>query len=366
MATKQSASAPASDTGKKEAPSTEENTQAAPGAMELETFHADSRTGTTSADFDASTGKPLIREGRVAEDSVIDKKGAAVEEEPKKVKEEEGDEEEPKVTEGDEEEGGEQGAEEGEEAEEEDIEAQIDPGDWDPEDPEVAEKFAKRYWMKDEDGNDRLNINAFGPELQASIARGDETPDISKGGRAWLKDSLGLSDQAIDQQIAGSMALRAQYREKLFAPFGGEDGYNAHFEWAKENYTPAQKARFDAAIKPSADPALLEEQLDLLRVRAQRGGLKVPAKKVLRGTTAADNELPGRQYGPKGNRRPVSPKRSATGKTTPNTSGGVEPFQTLEEHRRAQDEAMASGDPKKMDAVRARLRASPKLWKPGA
>lgn len=344
-----------------------ETPEITPGAMELETVHADSRSGTTSADFDTESGKPIVREGRLAEDSVIDKKGA--DDEPEKKPEVEGDEPDGEEQQQQEEEEGdadnehEEGSK-GEDGEEEDIEAQIDPGEWNPEDPEVAEKFAKRYWKKDENGDDRLNINAFGPELQASIARGDERPDISKGGRAWLKDTLGLSDQAIDQQIAGSMALRAQYREKLFQPFGGEEGYNAHFEWAKENYTDVQKARFDAAIKPGADPALLEEQMDLLKARAEKAGLKSTTKKA--GDNNSNDDLPGRQYGPKGKRRPVSPKRSATGKTTPNTSGGVEPFQTLEEHRKAQDAAMASGDPKQVDLVRKRLRASPKLWKPGA
>lgn len=237
------------------------------------------------------------------------------------------------------------------------LPAEVDPGEWDASKPEVVEAFDKKYW--NEDGS-QLNLTAFNATLEANIALNGKA-DIAPGERAYLKDRLGLSDEAITQHIAGVVAVRAENDKAFYSlPFvGSKEAHEARIEWASKGYTPAQKAAFNAAMAKGGDDA--KEALELLDMRASKGGLKLPGKAPAQ-RTAAEKIDPQRK-GPPG-RRDASPKRDATaGAGTSAGKPGVEPFKSADEHRKAQAKAMKSGDKAELATVRDRLKASPALWK---
>lgn len=236
------------------------------------------------------------------------------------------------------------------------LPAEVDPGEWDSAKPEVVEAFDKKYW--DEEGK-TLNLQAFNATLEANIALGNK-PDIAPGERAYLKDRLGLSDEAISQHIAG-VVLAAKANDDAFyaLPFvGSKEAHEARIEWGKTGYTPAQKAAFKAAMDKGGEEA--KEALEMLDMRFTKAGGKLPSVK---GGEKKQTVPPVSLKGPPG-RRDASPKKDATaGASTPAGKPGVEPFKSAEEHRKAQAEAMKSGDKAKIEEVRKRLVASPALWK---
>jgi hypothetical protein len=245
------------------------------------------------------------------------------------------------------------GEEEGSPNEEKPQSVAIDLPDFDPEKPEVKEQYATKYLT--EDGK-ALNFSAFNDSFYANLKAG--LVDINPQERAFVKSEMGISDEAIDTYLGGLATQAGKLQEQqdtaLFTAFGGgtadKDGYTAAFAWAtgEGGYTAAQKERFNAALdaQASGDNSLMEEQVELLKVRFSASG-KAPVKA---------EPTPAQKV-----RRPVSPQASATGGAA--AAGGAEPFATIEDFNKAQSEAYRSGDRKAMLEVSARMKASPKLWR---
>lgn len=220
-------------------------------------------------------------------------------------------------------------------------------GEWNKDDAELAKKFHKHYW--NEEGTE-LNFSKFSEELEANLETG--VADINKGARAYLKDQLGVSDKFIDDHIKGQLALREQNDTKFYDIVGGKETYEKKLGWAKDGYTPEQKARFNAAIKKGGEDA--QEALELLNTRFSKANPETGG--------GEKNEQPARKGVPGKERLRASPEKT-TSAAAPSAGTGPKPYASLEEHRTAQDAAIKSGDPAKLKEVSERLRASPKLWK---
>lgn len=230
-----------------------------------------------------------------------------------------------------------------EDSKSEDAGAPEDLGDYNSEDPEVVSKFEARYFKDDGENGQVLNTDAFNEELAANLAADPENFNINASSRKFLKDRLGISDALIDNHLKGIKAQTEVNDAAFYATptVGGKEAYEAKLAWGKENYTPAQKEKFNAAIKAGGDSAL--EAVELLALRyasankdeGQAGDQKVPAKSL---------------------GRPVSPKKDVTSSATAGRSAGVEPFASADDHRKA---LKAAKNDAERDVVRKRLRVSP-------
>ncbi len=231
--------------------------------------------------------------------------------------------------------------------EEESGEAPATPEDLGDYDPANSSKFDERYFS-DAGGDEgpTLNLAAFNAELAANLAADPENFDINKNTRGWLKDRLGISDQLINNHLAGLKAQQQVGQEAFYAhpDVGGKDAYEAKLAWGKENYTPDQKAKFNAALKAGGDAAL--EAVELLSARFTKAGGKSasPVEKTV-------SKVPSRPE-----RRAASPSKDVTAAASAPSSQGVEPFASEADHRAA---LKASKSDKERDAIRARLRVSP-------
>lgn len=235
----------------------------------------------------------------------------------------------------------EEGSEAGNEAEPEAPSAEFDLPDFDPENEEVSAQYKERYLT--EDGS--LNFEAFNKSFYGNLQAGKT--DLNANERAFVKQHMKVSDEAIDVYLNGVASKVKEADEAFYSAAGGKETYDAMFGWAvgEGGYTQAQKERFNAALK--AGGSELDEQVELLKTRYAASG-KAPAPK-------AD---------PKLERRKSSPSASATS-AAPSAPGpsGPEPFASLAEFNKAQAAAHAANDIKAMREVDARMRASPKLWK---
>lgn len=322
-------------------PNSEDNNKTASPPPRIETHDAAADFEGLAMEIDRGTGKPI-------EGSLRGHGTTAISEE-----EEAGNED----TEGaEEEQSAEEGSPEEEGPEQEDAataeEPSADPGEWNPEDEATVAKFNARYWKKDEAGNETLNLEAFNPELAENLKAGKA--DISKGGREYLKATLGLSDAVIDQHIKGVINTQAAEDAAWYSAVGGKEVYEAKLAWAKTGYTAEQKARFNAALK-SGNKDVIMEQVELLNTRFAAGGGKVP-KAASEGGGAAPPK-----FGPPGKRSGggVSPQRSATsGSAAGKGTGDIKPFESADEHAKALDAAIKSKDTKAVEEVRRRLKAS--------
>jgi hypothetical protein len=215
---------------------------------------------------------------------------------------------------------------------------------------EVIAAYDAKYLAEGPDGHKVINLDAFNDSISKNFK--DGKTDISADERAYVKATMGVSDELIDQHIEGLVAKAAASDEKIFAHAGSQENFVALHEFAAKEYNAAQKAAYNAAAAKAAkgDFTDLFEQIDLLSLRAQRAGfegLKAPASKQ---NTVGAGRL----------RRPSSPVKTAgNGVTTrapaaPDTSV----FASTEEHRIAQNEAIASRDQSKINAVRQKLSRS--------
>lgn len=232
---------------------------------------------------------------------------------------------------------------------------------WDPENEEVAAAYDAKYISKDADGNDELNFEAFNAEFLAKRAEGKI--DINADSRAYLKARFGISDKVINQHLEGVVALEARAEEKTFLQFGatpeeGKAAFETMVAWGKENYSEAQRARYNAAIDKakSGDDSELQEQFELLKTRyISKNPGKVPAAEAQEAQAAKKIGL---------QRRPVAPAKTTTNKATPQDTATVG-FANAEEHRVAQAAALklpAKEQAAALSKVRARLVAS-SFWK---
>ncbi|WP_269929948.1 hypothetical protein [Aminobacter sp. HY435] len=222
-----------------------------------------------------------------------------------------------------------------------------DLGEWDPENTEVGAKFDERYFKE----GSELNMDAFTTEVAANAAKEGGTPVLNEATYGWLKDRMGVSKTYADSIIKGQLALRQQNEDAFYTRVGGKEVYTQKQVWAKENYTPEQKARFNAAIKAGGSEA--EEALELLNTRWEKAGNKAPEAK----REEVRKGLP--------TKRPASPAKTTQAAQNPGGTGNVKPFANGDEHRAALKEAQraAPGDRvAQLDLVRKRLAAST-FWK---
>jgi hypothetical protein len=236
--------------------------------------------------------------------------------------------------------------------EETDPEAELP--EWDEANDEVNSAYDAKYITKDDGGKDVLNFQAFNDEFAKD--RGEGKRDLNAGTRQYLKDRFGISDKLIDSHLAGVIAQEEKIANVFHGQFGatpeeGQKVYTEMFGWAKENFTPAQKDRYNAAMKEGGEAA--QEQIELLKTRFLT---KNPGK-------ASTTEAAERTIGLRKVERGVSPKKNATGGQS-SQSAAPTPFANAEEHRVAQNEALKlKGKEKdtKLAEVRSRLSAS-QFW----
>lgn len=204
---------------------------------------------------------------------------------------------------------------------------------------EVVASYDERYLKADPDGGDGkvINLEAFTPELEANLKDGKAT--INEDSYAYLKAKFGISRDAVDMHIKQVIADSAEKDKVFFNHVGGVEAWNSQAKWASENYTPAQKAAFNKAMRAGGQDAV--DQLDLLKSRFERGGGKI--EKVA--------EEPAKKE-----KRPASPQKSASGGTA---SGGpaAQPYADQKEYRVAL--GAAGEDEAKRREVNRRLNASP-------
>jgi hypothetical protein len=212
---------------------------------------------------------------------------------------------------------------------------------------EVLAAYDARYMKDGDDGYKVVNFDAFNAELAANFK--DGKTDLDPGSRAWVKATIGVSDEMIDQHLEGLVSKAQANDAKVYAQVGGPEVFESLHAYAKEHYSEAQKAAYNAAAEKAkkGDFSDLNEQLDLLSLRAQKAGFKgLPAR-------AQATRI----------RRPSSPVKSAGSNTngasrTSQPAGDASIFKSSEEHRIAQNEALASKDNAKIAAVRAKLARS--------
>lgn len=221
--------------------------------------------------------------------------------------------------------------------------------EFDPESTEAVDAYDKRYFT--EDG--RINEEALGAVVFANSQKEGGKPELNAGDYAYLEHKLGLSRPVVDKHIEGQIALRQQKETAFYSSVGGKENYEGVLAWAKDNYTPEQKARFNKIVNGS-DQDAVKEQIDLLMARAEKGGYKAPAGSGKPDTKESDK---GAQRTPPG--RPVSPKKT-TASSTPPVPKRLVPFANNEEYRKELREA--GNDKAKQQAVRQRLAAST-FWK---
>ncbi|MGV1835228.1 hypothetical protein ACQZ6C_10740 [Rhizobium rhizogenes] len=223
--------------------------------------------------------------------------------------------------------------------------------EWNSEDETVSSAYDGKYITKDEQGKDVLNFEAFNAEFSKERPQEDGTVkrDLNAGTRQYLKDRFGISDKLIDSHLAGVIAQERLIADTFHSQFGatpeeGKKTYETMFSWAKGSYSPAQRERYNAAMKAGGEAA--QEQIELLKTRYLT---KNPGK----------DETPKPGIGLR-KERGVSPAKNATGGQTSKTPA-VQAFANAEEHRVAQNEALKlSGKEKdaQLAEVRKRLQAS--------
>lgn len=224
-----------------------------------------------------------------------------------------------------------------------------DLGDFDPDNEETVSKFDAKFTVEGEGGGAEINQAAFSAEVDADLKAGG-TGSLKPATYEYLKARFGVTKEYADSLIKGQLALRSQNEDAFYAKVGGAETYAKKLEWAKTGYTPAQKARFNAAVAAGGEEAA--DALDLLNAKYAAAN---------KGAEDGDGKDVGKRPGI-GIRRPASPKKSTTTSANPGGGTDLKPFADAEEHRKAQAEALKSGDKAKLDLVRKRLVKST-FWK---
>lgn len=219
------------------------------------------------------------------------------------------------------------------------------------EDETVVAAYDERFYPE-VDGKRVLSFENLGAEVYANSQKEGGTPVLNEGTYAWL-ESMGIPRERADLHIAGEIAVKERREAGFYEAVGGKDLWEAEVAWGKANYTPEQKARFKAAMDKGGEDA--QEQIDLLKARAAKGGFKFTGK-----TTAAPKaDAPAKKPG--GLRRDASPKKTTSAADTPTKGGGnAAPYANADEHRKALREA--GSDPTAQALVSKRLAAST-FWK---
>jgi len=241
---------------------------------------------------------------------------------------------------------------------------------WDPDNEEVAKAWDDKFFPG---AGDTLATEGFEAELQANMAKEGGKPELNPESYAYLKDRLGVSKEYVDQIVAGQLALRQTNETNFYKLAAGVEGdapfdaaaakasYDAKVAWGSENYSAAQKERFNAAMR-SGDPELIREQVELLDVRMAKAGKASGTPEVATAEPTAQPEVMGApiRRGPP-SRRPSSPAKVAAASPADGGTESGDIFPNNEEYLKAVKEA--AGDPQKQAAVRAKLKRST-YWRP--
>ena len=187
--------------------------------------------------------------------------------------------------------------------------------DYDDANEEVKKAYEERYITAD----GTINEAAFG--LEAEQAE-DGSYKLKPNHYAFLKAQFGVSEQMVNDYIAGQAEKQAKATAAFYEGFGGKESFEAAGKWAAANYTDAQKAKYAAALEKGGEAFL--EQAELLRLRFTAANPKAPEPKA-----DGEGETPAR--------KPLSPQRTTgkggTGTQTPNPQPPVgKPYANNDEY----------------------------------
>lgn len=149
----------------------------------------------------------------------------------------------------------------------------------------------------------------------------EETGTLSEDSFKQL-ESAGYSKQTVDVYLDGLRARQAAYSAKVFAPAGGEKGYNELLSWAKSGLNDEEKRIFNEAVA-SGDAALAAMAVrDAVSKRGTKGVL-------------------------------------LNGKQQQNINAGPQPFQSQRQITDAMRDPRYKRDPAYRAEIAARLRVTP-------
>lgn len=204
----------------------------------------------------------------------------------------------------------------------------VDLGDYDPEDDASVARYEEHF-----------TTEKGGPDLQKLSAEwfknaGDDLTKgaLSEGTYKYLADKHGFSREDVKAIEAGQLARIEQSNQQVYDMAGGREQFEAAVAWGRENYTPAQRERFNAALA-SGDAEVQADAIEALTSRyAKETG------------------------GARGQRRPSKPTKDVT--TRGSGDAAPQGYSTYAEWHADFLAAQKSGTGEKRAEVRAKLRAS--------
>lgn len=145
-------------------------------------------------------------------------------------------------------------------------------------------------------------------------------------------EAKGITGEMVSEYIEGRMSKVSNYERSLSEHVGGNDNLKTLLDWAAKHYTDEQVKRFNGAVGNMKDPDGAKEALDVLLARYEKAnGRSAP---------------------------------SVTAKSEVNTPAGVTPISDMKELVSLQsDPRYKKGDTKFINEVKARIAASPNLFK---
>lgn len=120
-----------------------------------------------------------------------------------------------------------------------------------PKQEEKAEGKEESGEEKEGDGNEADPREAFTSEVQTLVASAREEYAANGGElRAETYEKLSglLGKDYVDTYLSGVKALEVALEAEVYETAGGEEAYKAAVEWARENWTDKQIAKFDQAL----------------------------------------------------------------------------------------------------------------------
>lgn len=146
---------------------------------------------------------------------------------------------------------------------------------------------------QDEPTDEKAPAGAVSADLLAAAqAEFAETQDLGEETRQKFLDA-GIDAQTLDTYLAGVKALQEKLDNQIFDMAGGRDAYMQAVDWARENWSDAQIAKFDAALN---DPDLRELSVAGLMAAAKitpptsEGNLTVPNGAIVASDVYTDKD----------------------------------------------------------------------------
>lgn len=152
-----------------------------------------------------------------------------------------------------------------------------DVGEFRADDPDVVALYDATY--KTPDG--ALNMEALSGEWWSSAVQSEDgvfVGTLKDGTYAYL-ESLGIPKDVVKDYEKAMVAQAAHVRAEIVAKSGGKDTVEAALKWGREGgYTPAQRERFNAAMR-SSDLETVSDALDALVARYERSNPRADGAK---------------------------------------------------------------------------------------